>query len=262
MGPESTLPAARSAASRTVPRHGGAGAARLRSDCPGRVAYEKYGVLARADNVILVCQGSAATPRGGLPRRPEESTRDGFGRPRSRPHGGKGRGCGGMIGRARRCTTLFVLTTARRLRGTTGPSSINPRPAAVRFRLPVITVADVVAPSGRPGAFGHRAAPSWPVVARWMQAWDGDLFLIRSTRSCRSQHARVAPQGVAWNAIARRPSKRTGGGVAYYGPARTTRQGVARWSAITYLSARRWATRSVARQSHDIRKRSPNGIRG
>ena len=232
----------------------------IRLDCgtalhPVRVAYETYGTLSPAhDNVLLVCHalsgdahaaGLAAVP-------PAESTRDGFGADDRDGTAGKGLGWwDGMIGPGKAFDTdRFFVVSSNLLggcRGTTGPSSTNPatgRPYGPDF--PVVTVADMVraeralldelriarlaAVAG--GSLGGMQALEWAV--RYPDRVD-TIIPIAST------HA-LAPQGVAWNAIARSAitADPDWQGGHYYGTGRapSAGMGVARMVGhITYLSA-------------------------
>jgi homoserine O-acetyltransferase len=226
-----------------------------RSLHPVRIAYETYGTLAPArDNVILVCHAlSGDAHAAGIARTaPAESTRDGFGAEDRDGSSSKGLGWwDGMIGpgKAFDTTRYFVVSTnlLAGCRGTTGPSSVDPatgKPYGARF--PVISVADMVraqraflselgiarlaAVAG--GSLGGMQAFEWAV--NYPDAVDA-VVAIAST------HA-LAPQGVAWNAIARNaivadPSWQGGD---YYGTGRapSAGMGVARMVGhITYLSS-------------------------
>jgi homoserine O-acetyltransferase len=220
-----------------------------------RIAYETYGTLSPArDNVILVCHalsgdahaaGISTTPTSG-------STRDGF-RADERD-AGTGQGLGwwdGMIGPGKAFDTnrFFVVSTnlLGGCRGTTGPSSVNPRtgrPYGSDF--PVITVADMVraeraflqeigitqlaAIAG--GSLGGMQALEWAVQ------YGGD---VKAIVMIASTHA-LLPQGIAWNAIARNAitADPDWQGGHYYGTGRAPNagMGVARMVGhITYLSA-------------------------
>jgi len=222
---------------------------------PVRIAYETYGTLAPArDNVILVCHAlSGDAHAAGFSTKPAAAgTRDGF-RAEERD-GDQSRSLGwwdGMIGPGKAFDTdqFFVVSTnlLGGCRGTTGPSSTNPatgRPYGSDF--PVITVADMVraeralldelgiarlaAVAG--GSLGGMQALEWAV--RYPDQVDA-IVPIAST------HA-LAPQGVAWNAIARNAitADPDWQGGHYYGTGRapTAGMGVARMVGhITYLSA-------------------------
>jgi homoserine O-acetyltransferase len=222
---------------------------------PVRIAYETYGTLSPSrDNVLLVCHAlSGDAHAAGYARTPPaESTRDGFGA--EDRDGSSGRGLGwwdGMIGPGKAFDTdrYFVVSTnlLGGCRGTTGPSSIDPstgRPYGARF--PVITVADMVraqraflaelgiarlaAVAG--GSLGGMQAFEWAID--YPDAVDA-VVAIAST------HA-LAPQGVAWNAIARNAivADPAWQGGDYYGSGRapSAGMGVARMVGhITYLSA-------------------------
>jgi homoserine O-acetyltransferase len=222
---------------------------------PVRIAYETYGTLAPTrDNVILVCHAlSGDAHAAGFSTKPAAAgTRDGF-RAEERD-GDQSRSLGwwdGMIGPGKAFDTdhFFVVSTnlLGGCRGTTGPSSTNPatgRPYGSDF--PVITVADMVraeralldelgiarlaAVAG--GSLGGMQALEWAV--RYPDQVDA-IVPIAST------HA-LAPQGVAWNAIARNAitADPDWQGGHYYGTGRapTAGMGVARMVGhITYLSA-------------------------
>ena len=222
---------------------------------PIRIAYETYGKLAPSrDNVILVCHAlSGDAHAAGFSAKPvAASTRDGF-RADERD-AGSGQGLGwwdGMIGPGKAFdTNRFFVVSSNLLggcRGTTGPSSIDPetgRPFGSDF--PVITVGDMVrverallqelgitrlaAVAG--GSLGGMQALEWAVqFGKHVDA----IIPIAST------HA-LAPQGVAWNAIARNAitADPDWQGGHYYGTGRAPNagMGVARMVGhITYLSA-------------------------
>jgi len=240
---------------------------------PVRIAYETYGTLSPArDNVILVCHALSgdAHAAGFAKTPPVAGTRDGFAA--EDRDGSAGRGLGwwdGMIGPGKAFDTdeFFVVSTnlLGGCRGTTGPSSINPatgRPYGSDF--PVITVADMVrteralldelgisrlaAIAG--GSLGGMQALEWAI--RYPDHVDA-IVVIAST------HA-LAPQGLAWNAIARNaiasdPDWQRG---HYYGTGRapTAGMGVARMVGhITYLSAQSLNQKFARRLqfSNDIR---------
>jgi homoserine O-acetyltransferase/O-succinyltransferase len=222
---------------------------------PVRVAYETYGTLApERDNVILVCHALSgdAHAAGTAVAPPVEGTRDGFAA--EDRDGARGRGLGwwdGMIGPGKAFDTdrFFVVSTnlLGGCRGTTGPSSVDPttgRPYGSDF--PVITVADMVrterafldalgiarlaAVTG--GSLGGMQALEWAV--RYPDQVDA-IVPIAST------HA-LAPQGLAWNAIARESILRdpVWQGGHYYGTGRTpdAGMGIGRMIGhVTYLSA-------------------------
>ncbi|MGH9309413.1 MAG: homoserine O-acetyltransferase MetX, partial [Vicinamibacterales bacterium] len=222
---------------------------------PVRLAYETYGTLSPArDNVVLVCHAlSGDAHAAGLSAAPAaEGTRDGF-RAEERD-GSMGRALGwwdGMIGPGKAFDTdqFFVVSTnlLGGCRGTTGPSSTNPatlRPYGSDF--PVITVADMVrvqraflnelglrrlkAVAG--GSLGGMQALEWAIL------YPDD---VESIIPIASTHA-LAPQGVAWNAIARSAimADPDWQGGHYYGTGRapSAGMGVARMVGhITYLSA-------------------------
>ena len=232
----------------------------IRLDCgrslhPVRIAYETYGTLAPArDNVILVCHAlSGDAHAAGFARTPPaESTRDGFAAEDRDGASGKGLGWwDGMIGPGKAFDTdrYFVVSTnlLGGCRGTTGPSSIDPRtgrPYGSDF--PVITVADMVrterafldelgierlaAVAG--GSLGGMQAFEWAVL------YPGQVDAVVAIASTHALHA----QGVAWNAIARNAIARDPAwqGGHYYGTGRQpdAGMGVARMVGhITYLSA-------------------------
>jgi homoserine O-acetyltransferase len=220
-----------------------------------RVAYETYGELSPArDNVILVCHALSgdAHAAGLTPTPPAESTRDGFAAEARDGSAGKGLGWwDGMIGPGKAFDTdrFFVISTnlLGGCRGTTGPSSINPRtgmPYGPEF--PVITVADMVrterafldelgierlaAVAG--GSLGGMQALEWAI-----------LFpdQVDAVVAIASTHA-LQPQGMAWNAIARDSIMRDPhwNGGNYYGTGHSpdAGMGVARMVGhVTYLSA-------------------------
>ena len=220
-----------------------------------RVAYETYGTLAPArDNVILVCHALSgdAHAAGEAPSWAVEGTRDGFAA--EERDGARGRSLGwwdGMIGPGLAFDTneFFVVSTnlLGGCKGTTGPSSTNPvtgRPYGSDF--PVVTVADMVrtqrafldvlgierlaAVAG--GSLGGMQALEWAVA--YPDAVDA-VIPIAST------HA-LAPQGMAWNTIARESILRDPAwqGGHYHGTGRApdAGMGVARMVGhVTYLSA-------------------------
>ena len=181
-----------------------------------RVAYETYGTLSPArDNVLLVCHAlSGDAHAAGIARTPAaESTRDGFAAEDRDGKSNKGLGWwDGMIGPGKAFDTdrYFVVSTnlLGGCRGTTGPSSVDPetgQPYGLRF--PVITVADMVrteraflrelgltrlaAVAG--GSLGGMQAFEWAV------AYPDEVDAVVAIASTPA----LAPQGVAWNAIAR-----------------------------------------------------------
>ena len=242
-----------------------------RSLTPVRIAYETYGQLAPArDNVILVCHAlSGDAHAAGISDDPSvPSALDGFGadalvRDKEVRNLGSdskvvtpvSRGAigwwDGMIGPGKAFDTdrYFVICTnlIGSCRGTTGPSSINPRtgkPYALDF--PVVTVADMVRAERRlldllgidtllavgGGSLGGMQALEWAVA--YPDRVKG-VISIAST-------ARLASQGVAWNAIARNAimADPAWQGGAYYGTGQTPTAGigVARMVGhVTYLSA-------------------------
>jgi homoserine O-acetyltransferase len=222
---------------------------------PVRIAYETYGKLTpEKDNVILVCHAlSGDAHAAGWSAAPsEESALDGFGADERDLAKKSGLGWwDGMIGPGKAFDTdhYFVVSTnlIGGCRGSTGPSSINPRtgrPYGLEF--PVITVADMVraerallrelgietllAVSG--GSLGGMQALEWATLFPRSVA---SIIPIASTSA-------LAPQGIAWNAIARNaivadPDWQNG---HYYETGRSPRAGmaVARMVGhVTYLSA-------------------------
>ena len=220
-----------------------------------RIAYETYGTLTpEKDNVILVCHAlSGDAHAAGWSAEPaEESALDGFGADERDIAKKSGLGWwDGMIGPGKSFDTdrYFVVSTnlIGGCRGTTGPSSRNPatgKPYGLDF--PVITVADMVraqraflrelgiekllAVSG--GSLGGMQALEWAYLYPSAVA---SIVPIASTSA-------LAPQGMAWNAIARNaimadPDWQRG---HYYGTGRSPRAGmaVARMVGhVTYLSA-------------------------
>jgi homoserine O-acetyltransferase/O-succinyltransferase len=222
---------------------------------PVRVAYETYGRLSPVrDNVILVCHALSgdAHAAGYSADATGPSTRDGFGA--EDRDGASGRALGwwdGMIGPGKAFDTdhYFVISTnlLGGCRGSTGPSSLNPATGAPYGPdFPVITVSDMVrvqahfldeleierlaAVAG--GSLGGMQAFEWAIL--YPERVDA-VVAIAST------HA-LAPQGVAWNAIAREAIMRDPAwqGGRYYGNSDkpTAGMGVARMIGhITYLSA-------------------------
>src|SRR3984893_3908348 len=222
---------------------------------PIRIAYETYGTPSPSrDNVILVCHALSgdAHAAGFSKTPPSASTRDGF--CAEDRDGTSGRGLGwwdGMIGPGKAFDTdrFFVVSTnlLGGCRGSTGPSSSNPatgRPYGSDF--PVITVADMVrteraflnelgvarlaAVAG--GSLGGMQALEWAIL------YPGQVDAIVVIAST---HA-LQPQGVAWNAIARKAITADpdwqGGHYHATGRAPNAGMGVARMVGhITYLSA-------------------------
>ena len=187
------------------------------------------------------------------PKRPVQSTRDGFGADDRDGTAGKGLGWwDGMIGPGKAFDTdrYFVVSTnlLGGCRGTTGPSSPDPatgKPYGSDF--PVITVADMVrterafldelgierlaAVAG--GSLGGMQAFEWSIL------YPDQIDTVVAIASTHALH----PQGMAWNAIAREaimrdPAWRGG----HYSRLRTDApnagMGIARMIGhITYLSA-------------------------
>ena len=232
----------------------------LQLDCgdelyPVRVAYETYGTLSpQRDNVILVCHAlSGDAHAAGIAKTPPvESTRDGFAAEDRDTSSAKGLGWwDGMIGPGKAFDTdhYFVVSTnlLGGCRGTTGPSSINPRtgkPFGLDF--PVITVADMVRTErALLDALGiERVAAVAGGSLGGMQAFEWAVLYpdqVDAVVAIASTHA-LLPQGVAWNAIARSaimadPAWQDGD---YYGSGRKpdVGMGIARMVGhITYLSA-------------------------
>jgi homoserine O-acetyltransferase/O-succinyltransferase len=220
-----------------------------------RIAYEMYGRLSPAkDNVVLVCHAlSGDAHAAGWSDEPDApSAVDGFGADERgiKPRGGLG-WWDGMIGPGKAFDTDRYCVVCTNLigscRGSTGPSSINPatgKPYGLDF--PVITVADMVRAEKRAlellgierllavggGSLGGMRALEWTVA------------YPDSVRSCISiaSTARLASQGVAWNAIARNAimADPAWQGGYYYGTGRvpTAGIGIARMVGhVTYLSA-------------------------
>jgi homoserine O-acetyltransferase len=244
-----------------------------RSIRPVRIAYETYGTLSPArDNVLLVCHAlSGDAHAAGIARTPAAaSARDGFGAEDRDGKSHKGLGWwDGMIGPGKAFDTdrYFVVSTnlLGGCRGTTGPSSIDPesgKPYGPRF--PVITVADMVrteraflrelgitrlaAVAG--GSLGGMQAFEWAI------AYPDEVDAVVAIAST---HA-LAPQGVAWNAIARNAitADPAWQGGDYYGTGRapSAGMGVARMVGhITYLSAQSLGDKFGRRLQHgaDIR---------
>jgi homoserine O-acetyltransferase/O-succinyltransferase len=222
---------------------------------PVRIAYETYGRLSPTrDNVILVCHALSgdAHAAGYSADATGPSTRDGFGA--EDRDGASGRALGwwdGMIGPGKAFDTdhYFVISTnlLGGCRGSTGPSSLNPATGAPYGPdFPVITVSDMVRVQARfldelgierlaavaGGSLGGMQAFEWAIL--YPERVDA-VVAIAST------HA-LAPQGVAWNAIAREAIMRDPAwhGGRYYGSQDrpSAGMGVARMIGhITYLSA-------------------------
>jgi homoserine O-acetyltransferase len=220
-----------------------------------RIAYETYGTLSpRKDNVVLVCHAlSGDAHAAGWSDDPgAPSAVDGFGADERgiRPRGGLG-WWDGMIGPGKAFDTdrYYIMCTnlIGSCRGSTGPSSIDPatgKPYGLDF--PVVTVGDMVRAEKRAlevlgidsllaiggGSLGGMQALEWAVA--YPDAVRGCIS-IAST-------ARLASQGVAWNAIARNAimSDPNWQGGYYYGTGHepTAGIGVARMVGhVTYLSA-------------------------
>ena len=220
-----------------------------------RVAYETYGELSPSrDNVILVCHALSgdAHAAGSSATQVAASTRDGFAAEDRDGSAPSGLGWwDGMIGPGKAFDTDIYHVVSTNLlggcSGTTGPSSIDPATGtAYGADFPVVTVADMVrverafldvlgidrlaAVAG--GSLGGMQALEWAVS--YPDQVDS-IVVIAST------HA-LAPQGVAWNAIAREAIRADPDwqGGHYYGTGRKpdAGMGVARMVGhITYLSA-------------------------
>ena len=219
-----------------------------------RIAYETYGALsAERDNVILICHAlSGDAHAGGWSATPDvPSALDGF---KADERGVRQRGglgwWDGMIGPGKPFDTerYFVLSSnlLGGCRGTTGPSSVDPdcgRPYGSRF--PVITVGDMVraeralldvleipmllATAG--ASLGGMQGLDWAI------RYPDDVRGVIAIGAC----ARIDPQGMAWNAIARNAimADPDWQGGDYYGTGRapTRGMGVARQLGhVTYLS--------------------------
>jgi homoserine O-acetyltransferase len=222
---------------------------------PVRVAYETYGTLSpRRDNAILVCHALSgdAHAAGFSKEAAQQSTRDGFGADDRDGEIGKGLGWwDGMIGPGKAFDTdrYFVISTnlLGGCRGTTGPSSPDPATGmAYGPDFPVITVADMVRTERAllDGLGIERLAAVAGGSLGGMQAFEWAIMFpdqVDAIVAIASTHA-LAPQGVAWNAIAREaimrdPAWQEG---RYYGTpdAPSAGMGVARMIGhITYLSA-------------------------
>jgi homoserine O-acetyltransferase len=220
-----------------------------------RIAYEMYGRLApNKDNVVLVCHAlSGDAHAAGYSDDPEApSAVDGFGADERgiRPRGGLG-WWDGMIGPGKAFDTNRYCVICTNLlgscRGSTGPGSINPasrQPYGLDF--PVVTVGDMV--RAEKMALGELGIHSLLAIGGGslggMQAIEWTVAYPDRVRGCISiaSTARLASQGVAWNAIARNaimadPAWQNG---AYYGTGRapTAGIGIARMVGhVTYLSA-------------------------
>src|SRR5260221_3451458 len=220
---------------------------------PVRIAYETYGTLAGAkDNVILVCHAlSGDAHAAGWSDDPSAPTTvDGVG---AAERGKRGLGWwDGMIGPGKAFDTDRYFVVCSNLigscRGSTGPGSTDPatgKPYGATF--PVITVGDMVRAqraflkvlgierllSVSGGSLGGMQALEWAVT--YPDAVPS-IVPIAAT-------ARLATQGVAWNAIARNAitSDPNWQGGAYYGTGRGPDAGIktARMVGhITYLSAK------------------------
>ena len=220
-----------------------------------RIAYEMYGRLSPArDNVVLVCHAlSGDAHAAGWSDEPEApSAVDGFGADDRgiKPRGGLG-WWDGMIGPGKAFDTDRYCVVCTNLigscRGSTGPSSINPdtgQPYGLDF--PVITVADMVRAEKRAlEALGiERLLAVGGGSLGGMRALEWTVAYPDSVRSCISiaSTARLASQGVAWNAIARNAimADPAWQGGYYYGTGRapTAGVGIARMVGhVTYLSA-------------------------
>jgi homoserine O-acetyltransferase/O-succinyltransferase len=220
-----------------------------------RIAYEIYGRLSPArDNVVLVCHAlSGDAHAAGWSEEPDApSAVDGFGADERgiKPRGGLG-WWDGMIGPGKAFDTDRYCVVCTNLigscRGSTGPSSVDMatgKPYGPNF--PVITVGDMVRAEKRAleilgidrllavsgGSLGGMRALEWTVAYP---------DCVRSCISIAST-ARLASQGVAWNAIARNAitADPAWQGGEYYGTGRapTAGIGIARMVGhVTYLSA-------------------------
>jgi homoserine O-acetyltransferase len=220
-----------------------------------RIAYERYGTLSPArDNVILVCHAlSGDAHAAGWTDDPDAASAvDGIGAEERgiRPKDGLG-WWDGMIGPGKAFDTERYHVVSSNLiggcRGSTGPSSINPRTGRPYGRdFPVVTVGDMVraqrawldqlgikrllAVTG--GSLGGMQALEWAV------AYPDDVVAAIPIAS--TPH--LSSQGVAWNAIARNAimADPDWQGGHYYGTGRapTAGIGVARMVGhVTYLSA-------------------------
>jgi homoserine O-acetyltransferase len=231
----------------------------LRLDCgrdlhPIRIAYETYGTLsASRDNVILVCHAlSGDAHAAGVAKTPmEASTRDGFAADDRDKTAAKGLGWwDGMIGPGKAFDTDRYFVVATNLlggcRGTTGPSSLNASGRPYGSDFPVVTVADMVrAQRAFLDEIGiERLAAVAGGSLGGMQGFEWAILYpdqVDAVVAIASTHA-VAPQGLAWNAIARNAimSDPDWQGGHYYGTGRKpdAGMGVARMVGhITYLSA-------------------------
>jgi homoserine O-acetyltransferase len=222
---------------------------------PVRIAYETYGRLSPTrDNVILVCHALSgdAHAAGYSAQASGPSTRDGFGAEDRDGTSGKALGWwDGMIGPGKAFDTdrYFVISTnlLGGCRGSTGPSSLDPATGAPYGPdFPVITVADMVRTEAQflDDLGIERLAAVAGGSLGGMQAFEWAILYperVDAVVSIASTHA-LAPQGVAWNAIAREAIMRDPAwqGGRYYGNADkpTAGMGVARMIGhITYLSA-------------------------
>ncbi|HUP40942.1 MAG TPA: homoserine O-acetyltransferase [Vicinamibacterales bacterium] len=231
----------------------------LRLDCgrdlhPIRIAYETYGTLsASRDNVILVCHALSgdAHAAGVAKTPPEASTRDGFAADDRDKTATKGLGWwDGMIGPGKAFDTnrYFVVSTnfLGGCRGTTGPSSLSATGRPYGSDFPVITVADMVrAQRAFLDEIGiERLAAVAGGSLGGMQGFEWAILYpdqVDAVVAIASTHA-IAPQGLAWNAIARNAimADPDWQGGHYYGTGRKpdAGMGIARMVGhITYLSA-------------------------
>ncbi len=227
---------------------------------PIRIAYETYGTLsASRDNVILVCHALSgdAHAAGVAKTAPEASTRDGFAANDRDKTAAKGLGWwDGMIGPGKAFDTdrYFVVSTnlLGGCRGTTGPSSLNASGRPYGSDFPVITVADMVrAQRAFLDEIGiERLAAVAGGSLGGMQAFEWAILYpdqVNAVVAIASTHA-VAPQGLAWNAIARNAimADPDWQGGHYYGTGRKpdAGMGIARMVGhITYLSAQSVGTK-------------------
>jgi homoserine O-acetyltransferase len=193
-----------------------------RALAPVRVAYETYGTLSPArDNAILVCHALSGDAHAAGTSAPPTGTRDGFA-----ARGGRNLGWwDGMIGPGRAFDTdRFFVVAANVL------VTVADMVRTERALLTALGIDRLAAVAG--GSLGGMRALEWAIL--YPDKVDA-VVAIAST------HA-LAPQGVAWNAIAREailrdPDWQDG---RYYGTGRSpdAGMGLARMVGhITYLSA-------------------------